>query len=188
MGKDYEEHKLRNCSKEGLELEDDEDAKKKLEEQKAAFEGLYTFMKEVLGDKVEKVQVGNRMLESPCVLVTSEWGWSANMERIMKAQALRDSSMSSYMVSKKTMEINPEHSIVVELKKRADADKSDRTVKDLIWLLYETSLLTSGFSLDEPTGFGNRIHKFALTINEDEKVEEDEEMPGLVEENKAEET
>merc|ERR1711972_1057194 len=188
--KDFEEKKLKNCSKEGLDLEDDEDAKKKLEEQKASFEGLCTLIKEVLGDKVEKVLVGSRMLESPCILVTSEWGWSANMERIMKAQALRDSSMSSYMVSKKTLEINPEHSIVVELKKRADADESDRTVKDLIWLLYETSLLSSGFSLDEPTGFGNRIHrmiKFALTINEDEKVEEDEEMPGLVEENKGEE-
>merc|ERR1711972_124700 len=183
--KDFEEKKLKNCSKEGLDLEDDEDAKKKLEEQKAAFEGLCTLIKEVLGDKVEKVLVGTRMLESPCILVTSEWGWSANMERIMKAQALRDSSMSSYMVSKKTLEINPEHSIVVELKKRTDADKQDRTVKDLIWLLYDTSLLTSGFSLDEPTTFGNRIHKmikFALTINEDEKVEE-EEMPGLVDEN-----
>merc|ERR1719498_1617897 len=184
--KDYDEKKLKNCSKEGLDMEDDEDEKKKLEEQKAAFEGLCTLVKEVLGDKIEKVLVGTRLLESPCVLVTSEWGWSANMERIMKAQALRDSSMSSYMVSKKTLEINPEHSIVVELKKRADADKSDRTIKDLIWLLYETSLLTSGFSLDEPTGFGNRIHrmiKFALTIQEDEKVEE-EEMPGLVDENK----
>merc|ERR1712170_201802 len=168
--KDFEEKKLKNCSKEGLELEDDEDAKKKLEEQKAAFEGLCTLIKEVLGDKVEKVLVGTRMLESPCILVTREWGWSANMERIMKAKALRDSSMSSYMVSKKTLEINPEHSIVVELKKRADADKSDRTVKDMIWLLYETSLLTSGFSLDEPTSFGSRIHrmiKFALTIQED---------------------
>merc|ERR1712036_98959 len=187
--KDFEEKKLKNCSKEGLDIEDEDD-KKKLEEQKAAFEGLCTLVKEVLGDKVEKVLVGTRMQESPCVLVTSEWGWSANMERIMKAQALRDSSMSSYMVSKKTLEMNPEHSIVVELKKRADADKSDRTVKDLIWLLYETSLLTSGFSLDEPTIFGNRIHrmiKFALTINEDEKVE-DEAMPGLVEENQEGET
>merc|ERR1712166_530838 len=181
--KDFDEEKLKNCSKEGLDIEDEDD-KKKLEEQKAAFEGLCTLVKEVLGDKVEKVLVGSRMSESQCVLVTSEWGWSANMERIMKAQALRYSSMSSYMVSKKTLELNPEHSIVVELKKRADADKGDRTVKDLIWLLYETSLLTSGFALDEPTIFGNRIHrmiKFALTINEDEKVEE-ETMPGLVEE------
>lgn len=159
--------------------------KKKLEEQKASYEGLTTLVKEVLGDKIEKCLVGNRMNESPCVLVTSEWGWSANMERIMKAQALRDSSMSSYMVSKKTLEINPEHAIVSTLKKRADADKSDRTVKDLVWLLYETALLTSGFSLDEPTGFGNRIHrmiKFALTIEQDDDVEpETENMPGLVE-------
>merc|ERR1712141_222179 len=180
--KDYEEKKLRNCSKEGLDLEDDEDEKKRFEEQKAAFEGLCTLIKEVLGDKIEKCLLSSRLADSPCVLVTSEWGWSANMERIMKAQALRDSSMSSYMVSKKTLEINPEHSTVVELKNRADGDKSDRTVKDLIWLLYETSLLTSGFNLDEPTQFAGRIHrmiKFALTIHEDEKVEE-EEMPGLV--------
>merc|ERR1711977_129085 len=188
--KDYDDKKLKSVTKEGLDIDDTEDEKKKQEELKAKFEPLCKLMKDILGDKVEKVVLGTRIDESPCVLVTSEYGWSANMERIMKAQALRDSSMSSYMVSKKTLELNPEHSIVVELKKRADADKSDRTVKDLIWLLYETSLLTSGFSLDEPTGFGNRIHrmiKFALTINEDEKVEEDEEMPGLVEE-KVEET
>merc|ERR1712141_698217 len=180
--KDYEEKKLRNCSKEGLDLEDDEDEKKRFEEQKAAFEGLCTLIKEVLGDKIEKCLLSSRLSDSPCILVTSKWGWSANMERIMKAQALRDSSMSSYMVSKKTLEINADHPIVAELKKRSDADKSDRTVKDLIWLLYETSMLPSGFSLDEPTGFGNRIQrmiKFALTIHEDEKVEE-EEMPGLV--------
>merc|ERR1711976_942061 len=123
---------LENLRKEGLDI-DDEDDKKKMEELKAEFEPLTKLMKEVLGDKVEKVVISSRMADSPCVLTTSEYGWSANMERIMKAQALRDSSMTSYMVSKKTMEVNPKHSIMSELKKKAAADKSDKTVKDLIW-------------------------------------------------------
>lgn len=175
--KEYDGKKLRNCTKEGLELDLTEDEKKKQEEQKTAFEGLCKHIKEVLGDKIEKCQVSFRLDKSPCVLVTSEWGWSANMERIMKAQALRDSSMGSYMMSKKTMEINPDSPIVMQLKAKVDADSSDRTIKDLIWLLFETALLTSGFTLEEPTSFANRIHrmiKFALSINEDEQVAEDE--------------
>lgn len=180
--KDYEEKKLKNCTKEGLEMDDTEDEKKRREEQKASYEKLCTLIKEVLGDKIEKCILSIRLANSPCALVTSEYGWSANMERIMKAQALRDASMSSYMVSKKTMEINPDHPVLVELKKKADADSGDRTIKDLIWLLYETSLLTSGFQLDDPTAFGNRIHKmisFALNINEDEKIVEEELPPTL---------
>ena len=109
------------CTKEGLQLEETEDEKKDKEEVKAQFEGLCRVMKDILGDKVEKVLVSDRIVDSPCVLVTGEYGWSANMERIMKAQALRDSSMSSYMASKKTMEINPTNSIMGELRKRADA-------------------------------------------------------------------
>ena len=180
--KEFDGKKLRSCTKEGLELETSEEEKKAREEEKTQYEGLCKLVKEVLGDKVEKVQISHRISESPCVLVTGEYGWTANMERIMKAQALRDPSMTSYMMSKKTMEMNPRHPIVVELKKKSDADRSDKTVKDLIWLLYETSLLTSGFSLEEPNVFANRIHrmiKLGLSI-EDSAVEADVDMPDLV--------
>merc|ERR1711976_512056 len=129
--KEFDGKKLKSTTKEGLDLED-EDEKKKLEELKAEFEPLTKLMKEVLGDKVEKVLVSSRMADSPCVLTTSEYGWSANMERIMKAHALRDNSMTSYMVSKKTMELNPKHKIVAELRKTFEADANDKTVKDLV--------------------------------------------------------
>merc|ERR1712036_123496 len=125
--KEFDGKKLKSTTKEGLDIEDD-DEKKKLEELKAEFEPLTKLMKEVLGDKVEKVLVSSRMADSPCVLVTGEYGWSANMERIMKAKALRDNSMSSYMASKKTLEVNPDNSIMQELRRRGEADKSDKTV------------------------------------------------------------
>jgi len=178
--KEYDEKKLVNCSKEGIDLATEAE-KAKQEELKAEFEPLCSIIKEVLGDKVEKVVVGSRILDSPCVLVTSEHGWSANMERIMKAQALRDNSMTSYMVSKKTMELNAKHPIMKVLKEKASADKSDKTVKDLVWLLYDSSLLTSGFSLDEPTQFASRIHrmiKLGLSIDDDQ---EPEDLPPLEE-------
>merc|ERR1719316_2128059 len=167
--KEYDGKKLICATKEGLDLKDDEEQKKAFEEAKAKTEGLCKLIKEVLDSKVEKVVVSNRLETSPCCLVTGEYGWTARMEQIMKAQALRDSSSSMYMASKKTLEVNPSHSIITALRTKAEEDKSDKTVKDLIWLLYDTSLLTSGFSLDEPTVFAGRIHrliKLGLDIEE----------------------
>ncbi|KAI9084220.1 hypothetical protein K1719_033891 [Acacia pycnantha] len=182
--KEYDGKKLVSATKEGLKLDDEtEEEKKKKEEKKRSFEELCRTMKDILGDRVEKVVVSDRIVDSPCCLVTGEYGWTANMERIMKAQALRDTSMGAYMSSKKTMEINPENGIMEELRKRAAADKNDKSVKDLILLLFETALLTSGFSLEDPNTFAARIHrmlKLGLSIDEDE-TGGDEEMPALEE-------
>jgi molecular chaperone HtpG len=167
--KDFEDKKLVCITKEGLELEEPEDEKKEKEELKKDFESLCKFIKEVLGDKVEKVQVGSLVLDSPCVLVTGQYGWTANMERIMKAQALKDNAMSSYMIGKKTMEINPKHPIISTLKEKVDADKNDKTVKDLVHLLFESALLASGFSIEDGSSFARRMYrmiKFGLNIDD----------------------
>ena len=169
--KEYEGKTLVSVTKEGLELPEDEDEKKHFEEQKTKFESLCKVMKDILDKKVEKVVVSNRLVSSPCCIVTSQYGWSANMERIMKAQALRDTSTMGYMAAKKHLEINPEHSIMETLRQKAEADKNDKSVKDLIMLLFETSLLSSGFSLEDPTVHASRIYrmvKLGLGIDEEE--------------------
>lgn len=177
--KDFEGKQLKCCSKEGLDLEATDDEKKAFEELKTQFEPVCKKIKEILDNKVEKVVVGERLDESPCVLVTSEFGWTANMERIMKAQALRDNSMTSYMISKKTFEINPKHAIIKELKAQLDKDANSSNIRDTVWLLYDTSLLNSGFSIEDPNAFAKRTYKMILfglqddTLPETEKKEEE---------------
>ncbi|KAI5090717.1 heat shock protein HSP 90-beta [Silurus meridionalis] len=169
--KEFEGKTLVSVTKEGLELPEDEEEKKKMEEDKAKFESLCKLMKEILDKKVEKVTVSNRLVSSPCCIVTSTYGWTANMERIMKAQALRDNSTMGYMMAKKHLEINPDHPIMEMLRQKAEADKNDKAVKDLVILLFETALLSSGFSLDDPQTHSNRIYrmiKLGLGIDDDD--------------------
>jgi len=182
--REYDGKTLVSVTKEGLELPEDEEDKKKFEETKTKFTVLCEVMKNILDKKVEKVVVSNRMVSSPCCIVTSQYGWSANMERIMKAQALKDTSTMGYMAAKKHLEINPDHVIVEQLRNKVEADKNDKAVKDLVMLLYETSLLTSGFSLEDPGTHATRIHrmiKLGLGFDGDEEVEttEVDEMPEL---------
>jgi len=169
--KEFDGKNLVSVTKEGLELPEDEDEKEKREADLKKFEGLCKVMKDILDKKVEKVVISSRLVSSPCCIVTSQYGWTANMERIMKAQALRDTSTMGYMAAKKHLEINPDHSIIENLRQRAEADKNDKSVKDLVMLLFETGLLSSGFSLEDPQVHAVRIHrmiKLGLGIDEDE--------------------
>ena len=172
--KEFDGKDLVCSTKEGLQFDKTDEEKKQDEEEKASYKGLCDKVKDLLGADVEKVVLSDRIVDSPCCLVTSEHGWSANMERIIKSQPLRDASMGAHMMSKKIMELNPTHRIVRELKRKFDADAADKTLKDLVSLLYETSLLTSGFSLSNPSQFASRIHKLitlGLSLEEDEKSE-----------------
>merc|ERR1712158_190687 len=185
--KEFDGKNLVSVTKEGLELPEDEEEKKKREEDKTKYENLCKVMKDILDKKVEKVVVSNRLVNSPCCIVTSQYGWSANMERIMKAQALRDTSTMGYMSAKKHLEINPDHSVIHALNDKANANKNDSSVKDLVLLLFETALLSSGFTLEDPATHANRIHrmiKLGLGIDEDDVAADmdagdAEEMPPL---------
>jgi len=179
--KEYDGKTLVSVTKEGLELPEDEEDKKAFEEKKSQYEELCKVMKDILDKKVEKVSVSNRLVSSPCCIVTAQYGWSANMERIMKAQALRDTSTMGYMSAKKQLEINPDHSIVQSLKVKAEADKNDKSVKDLVMLLFETALMSSGFSLEDPTIHASRIYRMIkLGLGVDDDDEEIDATPDLI--------
>jgi molecular chaperone HtpG len=188
--KEFDGKTLVCVTKEGLKFDESEEDKKKWELCIEEFKPLTNKIKSILGDKVDKVVLSERVVDSPCVLVTGEFGWSANMERIMKAQALRDTTMSSYMMSKKTMEINPQHIIIKALKERYVNDENANALNSIVNLLFESSLIASGFNIEEPATFVNRINnmiKLGLSLDEkkvknkekDEEQDENEEQDEL---------
>merc|ERR1712159_852203 len=181
---EFDGKKLQSVTKEGLSFGDEEDVdKKRTELYKEQFKPLTKWMKELYGENVEKITVSNRIEDTPCVFVTSQYGYSANMERIMQSQAFADNKRTQYLVSKKTLEINPRHPIVVELLKRAEEAPEDEGTKDLAWILHDTALLNSGFSVQDATGFSGRMYRTlknglnldSLDLVEEIEVPEDEE-------------
>jgi heat shock protein beta len=161
---EYDGHRLQSITKEGLVLPGDDKAEKKREElYNDKYKPLTEYLKSTYGDKVEKVVVSNRLSTSPCILVTSQYGYSANMERIMKSQAFADPGRAAYLISKKTMEINPRHPIIAQLNQLAEGDEESEDAKDIARLLYDTALLNSGFAMDDPKDFAVRMYRLMRT-------------------------
>jgi molecular chaperone HtpG len=172
--KEYNGHNFICITKENLQLE--EENKDDFENIKKEYESVCTYMKEILGNDVEKVVVSNRLDSSPCVLVTSEYGWTANMQRIMKAQALRGNDTMGHMMNKKILEINPNNKIIRRIKDKVNEKSNDstRTLNDLIHLLYDITVQSSGFTLDDPSTFSNRILKLiniGLGVDDEDNLE-----------------
>lgn len=175
--KEYKDFKLVDCSKDDIEVPLSDEEKAQKAQQKEDLQTLCRVTKDVLGDKVEKVVISDRLAQQPAAVSTAAFGWSSNMAKIMRNQPLGgDNTMYSFMKPKQTLELNPDHTIVKSLQSRlGDASNIDKVVRDSIWLLYETSLLTSGFELDEPQVYSNRIFKLlSLGIQTDDVVEDDD--------------
>ncbi|KAH0915673.1 hypothetical protein HID58_030119 [Brassica napus] len=170
---DYEDKKFQNVSKEGLKVGKDS----KVKELKEAFKELTKWWKESLaGENVDDVKISNRLADTPCIVVTSKFGWSANMERIMQSQTLSDAKKQAYMRGKRVLEINPRHPIIKELKDRVASHPEDKSVKETAQLMYQTALIESGFILNDPKDFAGRIYnsvKSSLKISPDAVAEEE---------------
>jgi len=156
---EFDDFKFSNASKEDLKFGDaDEDEKARFKKTKEAFKPFTAWWKSKLPESVvEAVKVSNRLSTTPCVVVSSKYGWSANMERIMKAQAMGDDSRHEYMRGKKTLEINPRHPMIAALKERSDAEPDSTETENLARLMFETAMLESGFSFEKPGDYAGRV-------------------------------
>ncbi|KAJ1261060.1 hypothetical protein BS78_10G279500 [Paspalum vaginatum] len=173
---DYEDKKFQNVSKEGLKLGKDS----KLKDLKESFKELTDWWKKALeNENVDSVKISNRLHNTPCVVVTSKYGWSANMEKIMQAQTLSsDSSKNAYMRGKRVLEINPRHPIIKELRDKVAQDNEAEGLKQTARLVYQTALMESGFNLPDPKEFACSIYRSvqkSLDLSPDAIVEEEDE-------------
>ncbi|XP_029909570.1 endoplasmin [Myripristis murdjan] len=179
---EFDGKRFQNVAKEGVKFDESEKAKEKREALEKEYEPLTTWMKDkALKDKIEKAILSQRLTNSPCALVASQYGWSGNMERIMKAQAYqtgKDISTNYYASQKKTLEINPKHPLIKQMLKRVNDNADDQTASDLAMVLFETATLRSGYQLADTKAYGDRIERMlrlSMNIDIDEQIEEEPE-------------
>lgn len=151
--KEYNDKKLADVSKK-ITLDDKSD-----EKDDAKHKDLIEFIKSVLNNKVSEVVVSNRLTTTPCMLSSSEFGWTANMERIMKAQAIRNEMMDQFMSSRKVLELNINHKLIINIANKFKDQNNKVVLVDLINIMYDTALLNSGFILENPVGYATKVNK-----------------------------
>ncbi|XP_074533928.1 endoplasmin isoform X1 [Halichoeres trimaculatus] len=179
---EFDGKRFQNVAKEGIKFDESDKAKEAREALEKEYEPLTTWLKDkALKDKVEKAILSQRLTKSPCALVASQYGWSGNMERIMKAQAYqtgKDISTNYYASQKKTLEINPKHPLIKQMLKRVNEDPEDQTASDLAVVLFETATLRSGYQLADTKAYGDRIERMlrlSMNVDLDEQIEEEPE-------------
>lgn len=184
----YKEKKFVDISKEDLELGDEDEVKER--ETKQEYNLLCDWIKQQLGDNVAKVQVSKRLSSSPCVLVSGKFGWSANMERLMKAQALGDQASLEFMRGRRILEINPDHPIIKDLSAACKNAPDSSEAKRAVELLYDTAQISSGFSPESPAELGNKIYgMMALALGGRwGRTEEEGDAPAEADSNESEST
>jgi HSP90 family molecular chaperone len=184
---EYEGKRLINATREGLKLDESDKEKKVLEAYGEQLKPLLDYMKETLGKRVEKVTVSSHLVNSPVLVVSADYGWTAQMEKVMKSQAFADQSKFEFMKSKRMFELNPRHPIIVELNKRVKENESDESVQDMVMSLYMTALLSSGYSLtpEDATEFSERMTRVVtkgLDVPADAELAPEIEVPDEPEE------
>jgi len=176
--KDYKDKKLVCITKENLELNENDTEKEEFEKSKEEYKALCDFIKSTLSDEVEKVIVSNKLADSPCILSTSDFGWTANMQRILKAQTFNKPEMN-YMMGRKILEINPNSKIIQKIKNKLDTEQIDSKLTDMVSLLYDVTLQTSGFTVENTSSFSSKVLKlidfgldnFPVTKNESTDID-----------------
>jgi len=177
LGKFDNKYPLTNVAKEGFKLDGEKEDKEKEKEVEEDYKALIDFLKEKLKGRISKVAISKSLVKTPSAISAGTFGVSANMERLMKAQAFINQQQLNFMKAQKTLEINPKHPIIAELNRRVGEDREDPIATDIAELMYDTALLHSGFSLDNPAAFANRIHKvMKLSLNLDPEEEVPEEL------------